>query len=238
MIVIVGAPFSGKGQYVRAEVARREKAGEVGLIVLDWTALYASLVWGAQSSYRDALVAATGATRLVSYLFEVAINAVSDRGLNGYCTTQSPRRALELADKLRAPIIETQADESQIAERMRTHLDQLKRLVPRARVETPAEPGRAKPQPAADGKCTQSLIAYYRELDMIAGKARGVKLQPGKPKRWTSTGKTRAFDRELWRKGLTPDGRRALVELEKDGKVDPGPAAVMKWLVNEKRRAA
>lgn len=58
--VVTGAPFSGKAPYVEAEIERREAAGELGLIALDWTRLYLSLFPGAQSALRDEAVSDTG----------------------------------------------------------------------------------------------------------------------------------------------------------------------------------
>ena len=40
IIVVTGAPFSGKGQYVRDEIARRETDGELGIVSVDFTAIY------------------------------------------------------------------------------------------------------------------------------------------------------------------------------------------------------
>ena len=53
IVVVTGAPFSGKGQFVRDEIERREQDGELGLISIDYTALYSSVVPGEQSSFRD-----------------------------------------------------------------------------------------------------------------------------------------------------------------------------------------
>ena len=49
--VVTGPPFAGKAAFVRAEIARREQAGELGLVMVDYTALYSALVPGVQSSY-------------------------------------------------------------------------------------------------------------------------------------------------------------------------------------------
>ena len=59
MIVVTGAPFSGKGQFVRSEIARRERDGELGLLLIGFTELYSAVVPGIQSSYRDENVTAT-----------------------------------------------------------------------------------------------------------------------------------------------------------------------------------
>ena len=46
--VVTSAPFGGKGMYARAEVERREEGGELGLIVIDWSRLFAALYPGIQ----------------------------------------------------------------------------------------------------------------------------------------------------------------------------------------------
>ena len=239
MVIVTGPPFAGKGRFVRDEVSRREADGELGLIAIDYTALYQALVWGVQSSYRDDRVGATGAPRFIGYLYSVAIREALDRQLDGFITTNSPRQALSIAERFGSStkVIEVQAGVEELAARTRTHLDSIKLLVPRARIETPAEDGRAKPQPQADGRCTQALVAYFRELDAIAGKARGVRRKgSGKAAKFVSTGAVRQFDRGLWLRGLTTQGRAAVDALVAEGTAEPGPTAVLKYLLREKGR--
>ena len=229
MIVVSGAAFSGKGQYVRSEIERREADGELGLLSIDYTALYSALVPGVQSSYRDDRIRATGAGRFVGTMYEAAVRVAAERELDGYVTTDSPRRALALAERFGngTRIIEVQAAEDELAERTRAHLRELARRVPRAGVEK-----RAEGETAARVKCTQAQIAHFRELDALAGIARGVRRKgKGKAAKFVSTGAVQAFDRSLWLSGLTPAGKRAVAALIQAGTEAPGPADVMKWLL-------
>ena len=220
MIIVVGQPFSGKARYTAAEVARQEEDGRLGLVVADWTRIYSAIVPGQQSSLRDEQLQATGAARLAGAIYDRTVSEIATRELDGYVLTQSPRRAVALADRLGATeIVETQADESELADRMDAHLDTLRAAVRRASREE------------SEGRCLRALISYWRERDQLAGRARGVRLRRRK---WESTGPVRQFNRALWLAGLTPDGRRALAALIADGDPEPSPGAVMKWLV--KRR--
>ena len=97
--VVTGGPFSGKRRFVDQEIERREADGELGLTLIDFTALYRALVPGLQSQLRDRRVTDTGASRMVSAAFEWAAGAVLARELAGYVTTQSPRRALSLRQR-------------------------------------------------------------------------------------------------------------------------------------------
>ena len=234
MVIVSGAPFSGKGQYVRAEIERREADGALGLLAIDYTAIFSAIVPGVQSSYRDDRIRATGAGRFVGTMYEAAVRVAAERELDGYTTTDSPRRAIALAERFGpgTRIIEVQATEEDLAERTLTHLRELARKVPRARAET-----RAEGSESATTKCTQAQIAHFRELDALAGKARGVK-RVGKvaAKKWVSTGAVQAFDRSLWLSGLTPAGHRAVRALIAAGTAEPGPADVMTWLLVEDGR--
>ena len=91
--VVTGPPFAGKGRFVRDEIERREQDGELGLISVDFTALYGAVVPGVQSSFRDPAVSDSGSPRLVSYLYEVAVTEAAARELSGYVTTNSARGA-------------------------------------------------------------------------------------------------------------------------------------------------
>ena len=91
---------------------------------------------------------------------------------------------------------------------------------------------RAEGETAARVKCTQAQIAHFRELDALAGIARGVRRKgKGKAAKFVSTGAVQAFDRSLWLSGLTPAGKRAVAALIQAGTEAPGPADVMKWLL-------
>ena len=41
--IVAGPPFAGKTQYVESEIDKREKAGERGLLLIDFTALYLAM---------------------------------------------------------------------------------------------------------------------------------------------------------------------------------------------------
>ena len=199
MIIVVGQPFSGKARYAAAEVARQEEDGRLGLVVADWTRIYSAIVPGQQSALRDEQLQATGAARLAGAIYDRTVSEIATRELDGYVLTQSPRRAVALADRLGATeIVETQADESQLADRMDAHLDTLRAAVRRAAREE------------SEGRCLRAAIAYWRERDGLAGRARGVRL---KRRQWESTGPVRRFNRALWLAGLTagraPGARRA-----------------------------
>ena len=115
--VTTGAPWSGKSEYVKAEIRRRETAGELGLVMLGWSELFRLLFPGEQSQFRDEAIADTGAPRLTGYLHEVAIAAVLTRELSGYVVTQSPIKAVELADRFGGPLVEIVSDPGDVADR-------------------------------------------------------------------------------------------------------------------------
>ena len=198
--VITGPPFSGKGQYVRDEIARREDNGELGLVAVDFTAIYAALAWGVQSSYRDEAVSDTGAPRLAGAVYDAALAFVVARELEGFVTTQSPRRAVAIADRLgNAPILTIDTPADQIATRAASHLANLRRLIPRANGDA-----------AGLLRCRAAGATYLLEKSALVGRAREV-TRTGK--RWkTSTATVRPFDRELFEKGLTARGRSLFAE--------------------------
>ena len=70
--VVTGPPFAGKNWWIAAEIERREAAGEVGLLALNYTSMYMALAPGDESAFRDAEVTDTGVPRLASYLFAAA----------------------------------------------------------------------------------------------------------------------------------------------------------------------
>ena len=149
-------------------------------------------------------------------------------------TTDEPRRAVELSERLGdAEIVEVQATELELSSRARAHLSALAAQVPRARLES-----RAAESVAALGKCTQAMVAHFRDLDRLAGKARGVravgKLAAGvrpAPLEFVSTGPVRLFNRSLWLAGLTGPGKRAVTALIAEGVPLPLPGDVMKYLL-------
>ena len=218
--VVASPPFGGKGRYARAEVARREAAGELGLVVLDWSLLFAALVPGAESQLRDQEVADTGAPRATGAAYDFMIGAIAARELSGFVLTQSPRRAIEIADRLNAPIVEVEAKIGDVATRAEGHMRTVARTVSRAAA------GALRPL------CRRAAVAYYREQDRLVGRARvarpagrGYKVDP-RPKM--------AFDRELWLRGLTPKGREGLAALQAAGNPEPSPAEVLAWILRDR----
>ena len=130
--VVTGAPFSGKSLYIGDEIERREEDGELGLVALDYSGLYAAAVPGVQSSLRDADVSATGASRFVSGLFSAAVAQVAVRELSGYIATNSPRRAIELADRFDARLVNVDVGVEELADRIDGHMRGITRTVRRA----------------------------------------------------------------------------------------------------------
>ena len=131
--IVTGPAFAGKAEFVRGEIERREQAGELGLVLVDYTALYAALVPGEQSALRDASVSDTGAPRAVGSVYDFAAGAILARQLSGYVTTPSPRRAIALADRLGASTIwDVTADAGSLAARVRAHVSALSGRVARA----------------------------------------------------------------------------------------------------------
>ena len=209
--VVTGAPMSGKGRYVRSEIARREAAGELGLISVDYTALYTAAVPGVQSSLRDQAVSDSGAARFAGYLYEAAIAQVAARELSGYITTPSPERAIALAERLDSRVLNVDLGVVVLAERLVVHMAGLERTVKRATRE------------GMLGRCRGAATRYLREKPALVGRARNVK-RVGK--KWVDDGPVQAFDRELFRKNLTPIGRETAAELELEGLTEWHPADI------------
>ena len=217
--VVTGPPFAGKGRFVRDEIERREREGELGLVALDYTALFAALVPGVQSQFRDEPVRDSGSPRMVSYVFEIIAAAIAARELAGYILTQSPRQALKLADRFVDGfdyVLEVPGDMADVADRAGYHLTKMGRLVPRASVA------------AGLADCRRAAVTYFREAPALVGRAREVR-RSGRG--WRVGEVKRPFDRALWERGLTPRGREALNELKRLGNPEPTPADVMAFLL-------
>ncbi len=213
---ITGAPFSGKSEYARQEIARRESAGALGLVLLGFSELYRAMVPGEQSQFRDEAVTDTGAPRMVGYTFEVVAAAMAARELDGYVVTQSPRQAIKLADRFDGPLFEVVADMGDVAIRVDAHMTKLARDVARAKAEN------------ALAGCRRQAVTYQRERKALAGRA----VEVTRSGRGFKTGGTvRRFDRELWLKGLTPRAREAVAELVTLGNAEPSPSDVMSFLL-------
>ena len=172
--VVTGAPFSGKGQFVRDEIERRETDGELGLISVDFTAIYTAIAPGDQSSFRDDAVSDTGAPRLAGYVFAVLLTALKDRELSGYVSTPSPTRAIEIADKAGAPIVDIAASVDEIAGRIKVHIRDLSRTVPRATRDRTV------------GRCRKAATVYLRDEHRLVGRARVATKRGNRPGAWVS----------------------------------------------------
>ena len=216
IVVVTGPPFAGKGQFVRDEIARREMDGELGLISVDFTAIYSAITPGDQSSFRDEAVSDTGAPRFAGYLFAVALTALLDRELSGYVSTPSPARALEIADKAGAPILDIAASVDQIATRITVHMRALQKTVPRAT--------RAR----TVGRCRKAAVAYLRNEHVLVGRARTVTREGN---RYRIGERKQPFDRAAFERGLTARGRAVRDDLIAAGHPDPTPADILSGLV-------
>ena len=210
--VVTGAPFSGKSLYIGDEIERREARGELGLVSVDYSGLYAATVPGVESSLRDAAVAATGAPRLAGYLFEAAVAQVVLRELSGYIATNSPKRAVALAERFGGRLVNVDVGIEDLAGRINEHMSGLTRKVRRASRE------------GVVGRCRDAAGRYLREADdVLVGRARNVR-RVGQ--RWRDTGIVKPFDRDNFRRGLTPSGREAVAQLEADGDLEWKPIDV------------
>lgn len=216
--VVTGPPFSGKAEFVRSEIERREQAGELGLVLVDYTAIYSALVPGVQSSYRDDVVGDTGAPRLAGAAFGWAMAAVAERELSGYITTQSPRQALALADGRLggAPIWDVLAGPDDVAERVVFHMEAMGRRVPRVLMNLSA----------IDARCRRQALTCFQERAGLVGRARSV-VQRGRD-RFDKGGKVQPFDQAAFNRGLTPAGRQARDQLFEETGLEPSPADVFK----------
>ena len=218
--VVAGAPFSGKARYVAQEIERREAAGELGLVALDWSVLFRALFPGDQTSLRDEAVSDTGGPRLAGSLFDVAVGAIAAREIDGFVLTQSPRRAIELADRLSAQIVEVEADPGDIADRAETHMRAIRRTVTRAASSD-----------ALLSQCRRQGVRYFQESERLVGRARVVRRRGAS---YEKNETKRPFDRALWRAGLTPAGRSAEASLIAAGTAAPTPAEVLSYLLRNR----
>ena len=216
IVVVTGPPFSGKGQFVRDEIERRETDGELGLISVDFTAIYTAITPGEQSSFRDDAVSDTGAPRFAGYLFALALAQLLDRELSGYVAVPSPQRALEIADTAGAPILDIAANVDQIAVRIRAHMSDLQKTVPRA------TRGRTV------GRCRKAATSYLRNEHVLVGRARTVTREGD---RYRVGARKLPFDRAAFERGLTARGRAARDELIAAGTPDPTPADILTLLL-------
>ncbi len=157
--VVVGAPFAGKRLWVDREIERREAAGEVGTVALDYTSLYSALIPGLDSVLRDQRITDTGAARFAGWMLAAAVREANERELDGYVLTDSPRRAVALAAAAgNAPLVEVVVSEETAHRRSREHVELVRELAPRAGAED---------SKAAVAKCRQMVDQYFRERDVL-----------------------------------------------------------------------
>ena len=161
LTVVTGAPFSGKGWWIASEIERREDEGELGLVALNYTALYSALVPGIDSVYRDGRISDSGAARYAAFLLAVAIREARTRELAGFVAVDSPRRALAAAQEIGgAQVVEVTVSRTEALRRADRHVELIRDLAPRAAADDGAE---------AAQKCRQMVAAYYAERPVLAG---------------------------------------------------------------------
>lgn len=121
--IVAGPPFAGKTQYVESEIAKREKAGERGLLLIDFTALYLGMFPGEADKVR--LPGSVGVP-LTQYVREVVIQQAQDRELDGYVTVARPETAERLRERLvQETITVVDTPETVVRERMEKHMRQM-----------------------------------------------------------------------------------------------------------------
>ena len=221
IVVVTGPPFAGKSDFARSEVERREEDGELGLIVVGFTELYRAMFPGDQSQLRDEPVSDSGAPRLTGYVYAAVIAQAAERELSGFITTDSPRRAIEIADRIGAEaIIDVAVDVEEIAKRTEAHIVTLSRTVQRASRSTSVR------------RCREAGVAYLRERPALVGRARVARRRG---RRWQVSGNVERFDEAAFLRGLTPAGRRVRDELIEAGR-PVQPADILAALLSERGR--
>ena len=133
LTVVAGAPFAGKDRWIASQIERREADGARGLLALSFTALFAGMVPGAESVYRDQEVSDSGAPRFTGWLLATAIAQAATRELSGYVAVDSPRRAVDLLGRIGGDsLIEVQVPEATAVARADAHVAVVSELSPRA----------------------------------------------------------------------------------------------------------
>ena len=155
--VLTGSPFSGKNWWAEEQIARREAAGERGLLLLSYTGIYSAMVPGDESTYRDDSVSDSGAPRLAGWLLAGAIREAAKRELSGYVAVDSPRRALQHLEITGGNVvIEATVTEAQAIRRAREHVSLISELAPRAKQKENAK---------AIQRCRSMVQTYFRERE-------------------------------------------------------------------------
>ncbi len=148
--IVAGPPFAGKTEYIDGEIARREAAGESGLLRIDFTAIFLALFPGAADAVRTA---ETKGVPLVSYIRETLIRQAVDRELHGYVTTSKPAAAEALRERLQMSTITViDTPEPDVLARMEKHLRRMYAI--RRNVERKAE---------IRGQCERAAAGWFRE---------------------------------------------------------------------------
>lgn len=220
--IVTGPAFGGKSAFAESEIERRELSGELGLILVSYSELYRALVPGEQSQLRDTPVGDTGAPSLAGGVFDFAVGAMLARELSGYVATPSPRRALQLADRLGATAVwDVTADVGSLALRVSTHAAAIGQRTARAG--------------DAEGGCRRQVLTYLNERHLLTGRAREVRqVRRG---RYEKGGPVLPYDEAAFLRGLTPAARQARAQLIEAGNASPTPADVFRrTLANLGRR--
>ena len=156
LTVVAGAPFSGKDRWIAAEIERRESGGARGLLALSYTALFAALVPGAESVYRDQEVSDSGAPRFAGWLLAAAVSEAATRERAGFVAVDSPRRAVDLLGRIGGTgLVEVQVPEATAVARADAHVAVVSELSPRAG------------QDDAKARCLQMVRQYFAERDVL-----------------------------------------------------------------------
>ena len=211
--IVCGPPFGGKSEFALSEIADREQAGELGLILVSYSEIYRALVPGEQSALRDTPVSDTGAPSLAGGVFDFAVGAMVARELSGYVATPSPRRALQLADRLGASAVwDVTADVGSLAVRVSSHAAAIGQRTARA-----GDP---------EGGCRRQVLTYLNERHLLTGRAREVRQR--RRGSYEKGGVVQPYDEAAFVRGLTPAGRQARDELIEAGNGSPAPADVFR----------
>ena len=166
LTIVTGSPFSGKGWWIQSEIERREGEGELGLVSLNYSALFSAIAPGLDSVFRDQRISDTGAARYAAYLLAIAIREANTRELAGYAGVDSPRRALGLAQEIGgAQVVEVVVSQETALRRSQRHVELIRDLAPRAAAEDGAE---------AAARCRKMVDQYYREADVLPPDTRRV----------------------------------------------------------------
>ena len=148
--IVAGPPFAGKSQYVDAAIARREAAGELGLLRLDFTALFLALFPGAADAVRTE---ATIGVPLVAYLRETALRQAVERELSGYITTSKPPAAEALRERFAVQTITViDTPEPEVQRRLQNHVRRMHAI--RRNIGRKAE---------IEGQCAKAVAGWFAE---------------------------------------------------------------------------